>query len=405
MNKELITIFKDIEFKYIFKKRKYDNNSMIVVFSGFGGTGNFTYDFKNVLNEIHSNVLWIKDDFFGDAAYYHSVNGKEIHSIVNNFILDIAQKNNVQKENIILSGFSKGGSAALFYGLKYDYDKIVTTVPQIEVATYCKQSHQDVLLHMLGNNYTNEQFEDLNNSIKQLAMTSAPYKNIYFLTSKSDEQYKSQVEPFLDQFYRFSNFNLFYSESILVRTHNQVTWHYVQLILSWFYSLISGLTPVYGIKSIKGDNIVTSEVNLDDYVIELRDLKLNQKKIYPEGIGLVRNYNFINWSDVDYSIIFENDQTRYELPIAKSHRPALTREFYNGIFSIYDKCVFTTYRYDGIDISHIKTGKYLLKIKIHLKNINEYVVDHIIAKKIINVENERYHCYVNCNGYYEFLVK
>ena len=96
MNKELITIFKDIEFKYIFKKRKYDNNSMIVVFSGFGGTGNFTYDFKNVLNEIHSNVLWIKDDFFGDAAYYHSVNGKEIHSIVNNFILDIAQKN---KEN------------------------------------------------------------------------------------------------------------------------------------------------------------------------------------------------------------------------------------------------------------------------------------------------------------------
>ena len=54
---------------------------------------------------------------------------------------------------------------------------------------------------------------------------------------------------------------------------------------------------------------------------------------------------------------------------------------------------------------HLNTLKDYVQIKIHLKNINEYVVDHIIAKKIINVENERYHCYVNCNGYYEFLVK
>lgn len=93
MNKELITIFKDIEFKYIFKKRKYDNNlNDCGVFRIWWNWEFYLRFLKNVLNEIHSNVLWIKDDFFGDAAYYHSVNGKEIHSIVNNFILDIAQK-------------------------------------------------------------------------------------------------------------------------------------------------------------------------------------------------------------------------------------------------------------------------------------------------------------------------
>lgn len=405
MNKELITIFKDIEFKYIFKKRKYDNNSMIVVFSGFGGTGNFTYDFKNVLNEIHSHVLWIKDDFFGDAAYYHSVNGKAIHPVINDFILDIAQKNNVQKKNIILSGFSKGGSAALFYGLKYDYDKIVTTVPQIEIGTGCKKRHQDTLVHMLGTHYTDEQFEDLNNSIKQLAMTSAPHKNIYFLTSKADEYYEEQIGPFLDLFYRFSNFNLFYSESILVRTHNQVTSHHIQLILSWFYSLISGLAPVYGIKRIKGDGLIAADVDLKNYAIDLRGLKFNQEKIYPEGVALVRNYNCETWKDVGYSIIFENDHIQYELPMAKSHKPALTREFYNGYFTIYDKCWYTTLKNNGIDISHLQKGKYVLKIKIHLKHINEYVVDHITAKKVINVENERYHCYLNSNGYCELLVK
>ena len=171
-------VFNNIEFKYIFKKRKYDNNSMIVVFSGFGSSGNFTYDFKNVLNDIHSSVLWIKDDFYGNAAYYYSVNGQEIHSIINDFILNIAKNNNVEKYNIILSGFSKGGSAALFYGLKYDYNKIVTTVPQIEIGTYCKQSHKDVLFHMLGETYTERQFDALNSVIQISLNESKSNKNI-----------------------------------------------------------------------------------------------------------------------------------------------------------------------------------------------------------------------------------
>jgi hypothetical protein len=403
---ELKIIFKSLELTYIFKKRKYDNNSMIVVFSGFGAAGNFTYDFKNALNEIHSSVLWIKDDFYGNAAYYYAVNGRDIHPIINDFILDVAHKNNVKKDNIILSGFSKGGSAALFYGFKYDYHKIVATVPQIEIGTYCKQSHQDVLFHILGKMYTQRQFDDLNAAISMVLKQSNYNKNIYFLTSKADEQYKSQIEPFLDRFYRFSNFNLFYSESVLVRTHNQVTAHHVQLVLSWFYSLISDLAPVYGTKRIKGDNLVTSEVvELKQYVIELRSLKLINEKIYPEGVGLVRNYNFRNWSDVDYSLLIENNESKYELSMAKAHRPALTRDFYNGIFSIYDKCFFTTYKYDGIDISHIKSGRYDLKLKIHLKNINEYVIDHIASKKNLNIENERYRCYQNSQGYCELLVK
>lgn len=373
--KDLTTVFNNIEFKYIFKKRKYDCNSMIVVFSGFGATGNFTYDFINVLNEINSAVLWIKDDFYGNAAYYYSVNGREIHTTVNAFILDIAQKNNILKDNIILSGFSKGGSAALFYALKYNYSKIIATVPQIRIATYCKKSHQDVLTHMLGNDH-------------------------------SDEQYQEQVEPFIDQFYKFSNFNLFYSESILVRTHNQVTSHHIQLILSWFYSLSVGLAPSYGIKKIQGDNIKTSNVEVGKYIIELRKLKIEGKKIYPEGIGIVRNYNFKEWGDVDYSLIFENQKRSYEIKIAKGHQPRLTREFYDGFFAIYDKAYFTTYKYNGIDISHIEKGVYILKLKIDLKNLDQHIVDHLNGQNgFTGYNNEYYNFYVNRHNCIEVIIK
>src|SRR5690606_32491058 len=378
---------------------------MVVVFSGFGATGNFTYDFKNVLNEMHSNVLWIKDDFYGNITYYHSVNNKEIHPIINDFILDIAQKNNIKKDNIILSGFSKGGSAALFYGLKYDYKKIISTVPQVKIATYCQKSHKDVLLHMLGEDYTKESFEALDNSIQNVLSRSCQHKNIYLLTSKADEQYKDQVDPFLDDFYSFSNFNLFYSESILVRTHNQVTSHHVQLVLSWLYSLIAGLTPYYGVKTIKGDPVRREKIDLENYTIELRCFKINDTKIYPEGVGLVRNYDFQDWSDVNYFIIFENEELSYELPLAKAHRPQLTREFYNGNFSIYDKSCFTTYRYNGIDISHIKKGKYNIKLKIFLTNINEYITKFIRTKKSTFNENEYYCFYGNNHDFLEMVVK
>ncbi|OQS56302.1 hypothetical protein ASU4_11660, partial [Actinobacillus suis] len=50
-----------------------------------------------------------------------------------------------------------------------------------------------------------------------------------------------------------------------------------------------------------------------------------------------------------------------------AHRPALTREFFNGkSLTIYDKAWFTTYQYKGIDISVLPKGKYQLSLGIQL---------------------------------------
>lgn len=241
--KEKFKIVDDLKIKYLFKPRKYDCNYLIVVFSGFGATDYFTYDLKNSLLQINANVLWIKDDFNENVAYYYAVNNSQIHNKINKFIENFAKEINIEKKNIILSGFSKGGSAALFYGALYNYKNIISTVPQFKISDYClKSKKEDVLVHI------GVEYNQLNKIILDSIQSDTNLeKNIYFLTSEADEQYISQVESNLKYLYKYENFNLFYSQSILVRSHNQVTSHHLQLIMSWLYSLISGAIPKYGI--------------------------------------------------------------------------------------------------------------------------------------------------------------
>ena len=59
-----------IEVIYKYKPRKYDNKHLIIVFSGFGGVSEFTYDFQNSLDNCPAHILWIKDCFYSHCSYY-----------------------------------------------------------------------------------------------------------------------------------------------------------------------------------------------------------------------------------------------------------------------------------------------------------------------------------------------
>ena len=89
---------------YKIKKRKYDNNHLIVVFSGFGSEGGFfTYDFVNVLSESPATVIWIKDDFSSICAYYlckdfdFSIE-RAVYKFISNMLIDL----DIKKEQCTL---------------------------------------------------------------------------------------------------------------------------------------------------------------------------------------------------------------------------------------------------------------------------------------------------------------
>lgn len=347
--------------KYIFKERRYDNNHLVVVFSGFGGRSEFTYDFLNVFKNIRANVLWIKDDFHDHCSYYlcHKNNfsiEKSVITFINKVIDDLA----ISKSNVTLVGASKGGSAALYYGIKYDFSNIVSSVPQLLIGNYVSSVWPVIGNHMMGDE---KDIDYLNSLIKKHLKNDANLnKNIYILTSEADSQYKEHIAPFLKYFYKYGNINIMFSESILVREHNQITAHHTDIIMGIISMLSSNCIPKIGVTSLYGDESVT-KIEKPVSIVELKNVYVNSGRLYLDGIGIVRGKEASRYDQINYKLVLVSDKN-IELGLAKGHRPQLTRQYYNGSFCIYDKCWFTTHKYKGIDISNIPEGIYQLCLEI-----------------------------------------
>ncbi|WP_443091777.1 hypothetical protein [Basfia succiniciproducens] len=82
---------------------------------------------------------------------------------------------------------------------------------------------------------------------------------------------------------------------------------------------------------------------------------------------------------MDYELILKSSKTEIRKPLAKAHRPSLTRELFDGeSFVIYDKGWFTTYQYKGLDISDIDGGKY--EMFIHIKTPEFETTEPLLCK-------------------------
>lgn len=354
--------------KYKFKARKYDARHLLVIFSGFGANSEFTYDFENSLQACPANVLWIKDDFGGHCSYYILQNNEFTpEKAVQKLIESTLNSLGLQKEECTLAGFSKGGSAALYHGLKYNYKNIVSTVPQMNIATYVSKNWEQTAYNMLGANIADniEQLDTLLPSI--LKSDEHLDKNIYLLTSESDIQYETEIEPFRGDFLKYRNFNFLLSRSVLVRTHNQVTSHHTSLLLSIFYALSNNVAPRFGYVVLRGDVIdETKKTEIGKPIIQLKTFEAKSDRIFIDGIGILKHISCDHWSDIKFQLTLKDAISSSEISIdlAKDNRPFLSREFYSESFTSYDKSWFCTIKHAGIDSTAIPRGTYQCFLRI-----------------------------------------
>ena len=120
--------------KYKHKPKKYDFRHLIIVFSGFLKTTPGNYDFANALNDCPCDIIWINDNFEGKYSYYLANNMDfKIETAIIELISVMVKSNKLTLKDVTVTGFSKGGSAALYYGIKLNISNIVATVPQIYI--------------------------------------------------------------------------------------------------------------------------------------------------------------------------------------------------------------------------------------------------------------------------------
>lgn len=382
-----------IDIYYKIKNKKYDNKHLIIIFSGFGTESMFTYDFQTALNDCPATIIWIKDDFSNCCSYYMCKNlDFTIAESINNFIEERLLELDLNKDNCTLAGFSKGGSAALYFGLKYNYKNIISTVPQLKLGKFTSDHWPQVAEHMLGE-VSNDRVQELDSLLPNLLNTCRDLdKNIYLLTSQIDKQYLEQVKPYLPDFIRFRNFNLFYAKSLLVREHNQITSYHVPLLLGIFYSLAQGAHPSYGHVELEGDGKIGNPDESHTPITVLKKIGIKEQLIFPEGIAVIKGISCGEYSEISTKIIFKNADVKFTFPLAKANRPVLTRQLYEKGYVNYDKGWFCTFKFQGLDISTIEPGSYAVYIEISSGGITkarELEADKVLHSKLL-CENNYY---------------
>ncbi|MEU1709208.1 hypothetical protein ABZ478_28250 [Streptomyces sp. NPDC005706] len=234
--------------EYRFSHARNGNRHLTVVFANIFAPDDYGWA-TGILDNLRSNVLWIRDRFEGGNTYYLCENMDfAVERSVIGLISRVVDALGLTPGDVTLWGSSKGGSAALYFGLRYGFRNIVASVPQLAIGTFVRDVYPDTGRHMLGEAMAPDDVRTLDAILPDLLASGAnPDANIYVVSSPQDEQYSSQVEPFLGLLRRYENFNFIYSESPFITDHGKVTQRNTPPLLGIAYLLVEGIAPRLGV--------------------------------------------------------------------------------------------------------------------------------------------------------------
>lgn len=152
---------------YIFEKRKGDK--LIIVFSGFAGHHQKSrYNYLRSLKSNKNSCLFILDDFgYEKVGSYYCGEGFELYNncAFEELIQYICNLHGINYT--VFCGSSKGGSAALIYGLKMNGDEILAGSPQYRIGDYLYRNdyHKAILRGISNGKYNDKMSVDMLNSL------------------------------------------------------------------------------------------------------------------------------------------------------------------------------------------------------------------------------------------------
>ncbi|MFE9634126.1 hypothetical protein [Streptomyces sp. NPDC006463] len=236
----------EVPVEYRFSHARNGNRHLVVVFANFTAPGEYGMS-NGVLDKVRANILWIRDLFDGANSYY-LCKGMDfsVERSVAGLISRVMHALSLTPDDCTVIGSSKGGSAALYFGLKYGCRNIVTSVPQFLIGSYVREGIPGAARLMMGE-VTEQNVRILDSVLPDLVRSGANRQaNIYLISSPQDEQYTRQVEPFLGLFQGYENFNFLFNDSSLVAAHNQVVPRNLPTVMGLLNILVEGIAPRIG---------------------------------------------------------------------------------------------------------------------------------------------------------------
>lgn len=192
--------FGNSNIKYTFYEPEVKNSKLLVVFSAMMPKYDYKYNYYNTLKDFNSYQLYIKDDAGEYGNYYIASNkNPEVQTNIVSLIFNIIRKYNIPLENVTLIGSSKGGFAALYYGLKYGFRNIIAGAPQTLLGNFVldEAPHNNVAKVISGGEEEGDKLY-LNNVLYDLEFFSHEFPNYFICVGSTDHHLDGHIKPFIN---------------------------------------------------------------------------------------------------------------------------------------------------------------------------------------------------------------
>ena len=208
--------FKD-RVKYLFLPQKSD--TLLIVFSGFTGDVR-RYNYVSSFRKLEVNKLYILDSWGYQGSYYWMDMGDTYpERMVNELINTIVEDNGIKR--IITCGSSKGGSAAIYFGLINNASYIFSGACQFLVGTYLgREEHSKILEGMIGDLDKEKMISILDHKISDVISKHRESTAIHLFYSTEELTYERQIIPLKSC---LDHYGIKYNEKIeLFKDHAEV---------------------------------------------------------------------------------------------------------------------------------------------------------------------------------------
>jgi len=228
----------NVPIKYVFNEGNVNKDHLVIMFSGFSENTakvKHVYNYMRTLNDFDCNKLFILDNYGPTGSYYIGENmSYEVESSVLSLITFITRKYRIAPHNVILTGSSKGGTAALYFGLKYNFGHVIAGAFQTRITTYIKEHRPEAYAFMVGGD---AQKEEQLNEIVYKQLEKEVLTNLFLMSSENDWQYAEHIEPFLNKLDELEIPYKYY-ECKNMKDHSDVGNHFPEFLMKYLLLII-----------------------------------------------------------------------------------------------------------------------------------------------------------------------
>lgn len=212
--------------RYIFEEGILNTDKLLIVFSAFNGNKTSQYNYIRALEKYDTNKLFILDDYGVGGSYYLG-NNNEVEGSVIALINFFIAKLNLRFSDVVAIGSSKGGSSALYFGLKYSLGAVIAGGFQIKIGDYLSKTTPQTMEYMVGE-INDASILKLNTIHEKLVRKDGVLTKLYFHGGTGDYHYIKSMKPFMDILdYYMINYDLDLKQ---YNSHNEVGDYFVNYL-------------------------------------------------------------------------------------------------------------------------------------------------------------------------------